>query len=232
MEKLMDKLHITEEKFKRFQDRLIKRIDVKPWLDFENLPSNKSNEFNELKYSYQGRKQYIAEIGFPVLTKEFIKELASILKEKDINNFVEVDAGTGALTLALNHQDISGIAYTLQIPGEENHWGINPKSPVYKKTQELGLLNFGDVSNLKLKEVPDLTIASWIPYKGGQEVISFMESNPSQYFLLISEGRGGCVASDEFFDWLEEHYNCIWASSEYKPFDAIYDQVELYEKRS
>jgi hypothetical protein len=207
-------------------------LDVVP----EKLPSEYSKEIQLLSNSFTARKEYISKVGFALLTQEFIFTLLNSFADKDIKTFVEIEAGTGALTTVLNNSNrVSGVGYTLEIPEEKHHWGLTTSSWFYANSSLSETLKFQNIKKLKLDYKPDVIIASWIPYEAGEEVIEFFNNQLPQYypeyFLLIGEGPGGCTANDEFFDWLEENWEVVPTEYSYTPFFGIYDSPVLYKSK-
>ncbi len=202
--------------------------------DLSDLPSISFNEFNILVNSFVGRRKYISHAGFSLLTYEFQRELQEQLQELSIDTFTEIEAGTGALSIMLNNINIKGKGYTLDPDTGKSNWGMG-KSPIFEHARENGLLEFQDIRELKLDHKPDMVVASWIPYEGGDEVIEFFENqepaHTSEYFMVIGEGYGGCTANDEFHDWLDENYTSVWTSQTYVSFNAIYDRVMIFKRK-
>jgi len=199
--------------------------------DLKRLPSTLFMNFQKIKGSFDGRRDYISHVGFPLLSYEFQFELQAQFKDLGIKTFVEIEAGTGALTTMLNNSEVTGRGYTLDPDSCEHNWGMK-KSPVFEYAREQGWLEFADIRKLKLQEAPDIIVASWIPYEGGEEVLEFFDNNPeSDYFMVIGEGYGGCTANDKFHDWLEDNFKHIWTSRHYQSFYAIHDSVEIYRRK-
>ncbi len=228
----LENMMITEEEFKA-------KVDIfdlfRGDLALDKLPSNKDQTFKVIKESYLGRRAYVEHLGFPLLSKEFAYELKEAFEARDINTFVEIEAGSGALTTLMNNLNFRGVGYTLDPAEIKHNWGMKT-SPISEHALQQGNLKYQDIRTLEISpdEVPDVIVASWIPYEGGDEVIEFFEiqEQVSEYFLIIGEGYGGCTASDEFHDWLDQNYNDIWSSSEYKPFESIWDSVILYQRKN
>ncbi len=200
-------------------------------LTLVDLPSHTELNFSTIRSSYVGRKQYIARMGFPLISKEFALEIKEEFESRGIKSFVEIEAGNGALTILLNQMNLSGVGYTLDPDSGEHNWGMK-KTEIFNWARSQSLLKFKDIRELQLPETPDMIMASWIPYEGGDEVIEFFDNNStSEYFLVIGEGWGGCTANDNFHEWLDNNFVEIWQSREYKSFYAIYDSVILYKRK-
>jgi hypothetical protein len=199
--------------------------------DLKQLPAN--HEILSVTDNMGGvlaRREYIKLIGFPLLTRDFRAELTDVLTDKGIKSFVEIEAGNAPISILLDQEGFHGKAYTLDPDGMKHHWGIE-KSPVFEYAHNKGLLEFADIRELTLKEIPDLVVVSWIPYRGGEEVIKFFnnQSRLPEYFMVIGEGEGGCTASAKFFDWLNDTYEEDYRFEDFVSFDAIYDNCVLYK---
>ncbi len=202
--------------------------------DLKDLPSKFSEDFGMLKESFRARKEYIAHVGFPLISKEFASELKEIFIDLEIDSFAEIEAGNGVISTLLNNLGFEGKGYTLDPDTIKHNWGIQ-KSPIFERAREQQLLEFINIRKLKLKTAPDIIVASWIPYEGGDEVLEFFNNhsdNQSEYFMVIGEGHGGCTANDEFHDWLDNKFEHIWMSKSYEPFMCIYDSVCIYKRKS
>ncbi len=217
----------TEEEFKELVD-----LEEMYPADLKRLPSMAYRDFGILANSFVGRREYHSHVGFPLLTWEFQRELEEQLHDLEIDTFVEIEAGTGALTTVLNNSNVVGKGYTLDPDTCRGNWGME-KSPIFDHARDMGWLEFQDIRDLELSHTPDIIVASWIPYRGGEEVIEFFnnQEHNSEYFMLIGEGRGGCTANDTFHGWLEENFDHVWTSLRYASFDAIYDKAVIYRRK-
>ncbi len=200
--------------------------------DLKRLPSMDYRNFSMLVNSFSGRHEYISQMGFPLLTYEFQRELQEQLQYMEIDTFVEIEAGVGSLSVLLNNIDISGKGYTLDPDACEGNWGMD-KSPVFEYARANDILRFRDIRELTLDHKPDMIVASWIPLGGGNEVIDFFENqnHDSEHFMIIGEGYGGCTASDEFHQWLDDNFDSVWTSQRYVSFAAIHDRVCIYRRK-
>ena len=201
------------------------------------LPSAYSQEIQDLSASFSARREYISHVGFPLLTQEFLIALVNDFVDRDFKTFIELEAGTGALTHILNNSGkLSGTAYSLEIQEGKRHWGLETSSPFYAAASISEELQFKDIRKLILDSKPDIAIASWIPYEGGEEVIEFFDNQSPQnrpdYFLVIGEGPGGCTSNDAFFDWLETNWDLVEHDYPYTKFDGIYDYPALYKSKT
>gem|GEM_PF-3873425 len=157
------------------------------------------------------RRAYLERIGYTIHCKESIEHLDRFLKSLGVKSFVELDAGYGVLSLLLKKLGYKGRGYTLAIEDENKmvHGNLPRRAEptiFEKEALESGALVYQDIRNLYLDEAPDVVLASWIPYLGGEEVIEFFEHQWERgikpaYFILIREERGA-TQSELFLEWL------------------------------
>jgi hypothetical protein len=201
-------------------------------LTLEDLPSKSDPNFQKIQRGFPARRNYIKELGFVLFQKEMAQEIEMCLEKILGSNdeFLELEAGTGSFTLLLNNLGFSGYGITLEIEGK--HWGMRKTSVYYKKALEKQLLFLSSLEEWDIKVPPKLIIANWIPYKGGQEIIDFFNKliEYPEYFMVTHEDVGGCIASDEFFDWLNQHYKSYTEIENYESFSTIYDRIFIYER--
>ena len=213
------------------RDKALKLVDSlwDPLMD--NLPSKTNEDFQKVKVGWYTRKIYIAKFGYVLLTREIVDEIEEIFDDLNIKEFVEIQAGTGFLTKVLNDRGFAGKAYSLPIPKAKRHWGLTV-SKMYSHCVETDILRLIDIRDLRVK-IPKMVISSWIPYKGGKEVIEFFESNSlPEYYMIIGEGYGGCTASAEFHGWLDKNYKEFELVRNYERFLAIHDNIIIYKRRA
>jgi len=197
------------------------------------LPSKNSAEFRKMINSFGLRQKYISKFGYIALTKELMEEIVSKFHELKIDKFLELEAGSGFFTKVLTDYGFIGTGITLDIPEDPNanHWGLQ-KTEIYDYCLNNNILVLSDIRKIEVNPLPEMVITSWIPYGGGQEVISFFEKNGlPNYYTIIGEGRNGCTASDNFFDWVDDNFECIHNILSYESFMGINDQVLIYKRR-
>jgi hypothetical protein len=195
------------------------------------LPSMFGRTFSRILGSFTARKVYIKKYGFTALTKEFLAEIEEEFSKRGIQEFLELQAGTGFFTKVLNDYGFVGKGITLEIPANDHHWGLS-RSPIYKHCVQNNLLVFRNIEDIQNETIPELVISSWIPYERGEEVINFFNNNSlPEYYLVIGEGFGGCTANDNFHEWLDDVFERVHVFETYKSFSGIHDSVILYKKK-
>ncbi|WP_300363665.1 hypothetical protein [Hydrogenimonas sp.] len=240
---------MDEEKIARIQALYLKEINkngvlrpgplrkplekIIPSLNPERLPRADDPDFIHLLCASGGRDSHLRQIGYAAVNRDFCETLRKDFESFGVRRFVEIDAGSGYLTLLLNRLGFAGYGYTLK---EHNRVFEIEESPYYKDVKKSGCLIDRDITTLVCETAPDLVLASWVPYCGGEEVVTFFENQwqrgiETPYFVLIGEERGGATASDEFFDWLEAHFDYIGYNESYLSFFGIRDNCLYYRKK-
>ena len=197
------------------------------------LPSMYDSKFQRMIESFSLRKLYISRYGYVPLSKEVIQEMTNKFHEIDVDEFLELQAGTGFMTKVLIDYGFVGTGITLKIPEDPhaNHWGLKQHA-MYHHCVDNDILVLADIRETDIDPLPKMVISSWIPYEHGEEVLEFFEKNGlPEYYTLIGEGRGGCTANDEFHEWLENNYTEIESIGSYKSFSGIYDSILIYKRR-
>jgi hypothetical protein len=194
----------------------------------DQKPSKFDSDYRRVLNSFGARKVYIECFGFMAITKEFLNELKTVLEDKNIHQFIELQAGTGFFTKLLNDEGFEGIGYTLSIDPGEYNWGMKSDG-MYDFNISKSFLKIADIRNLYI-DLPELVISSWIPYEHGEEVIEFFTNNTlPKYYMVIGEGEGGCTANDTFHEWLNNNYEQEHQFETYDSFGGIYDNCILYK---
>ncbi len=194
--------------------------NIKDMIFNKVIPESYLNSFIGDMDGYRKRRDIIENMGYSLLALNWIIPLSKWIGNRKC---LEVMAGCGSLTYALQQQNVDIIAtdnYTW-----ENHWKDNN-----------GM--WTDVENLDAIETVkkygsdiDIIIMSW-PYMddtGTQVLKTMREVNPECIMIYIGEGSGGCTADDEFFDIVEHVDNKSFddAVKEYKQWWGIHDRPYL-----
>ncbi|BDY14015.1 hypothetical protein [Hydrogenimonas cancrithermarum] len=205
-----------------------------PAIDPESLPSFDDEDFMTFANSYEAREAYLKRFGYTLVCREFIAELSKELHKRGVRDFVELEAGMGMLSLLLRRSGFEGVGYTL--PPEDEKWPIDTANTCYREALTEGCLVHADIRQLTLQHSPGAIVASWIPLGGGSEVAAFFENQwrndlQTPLFVLIGEDRGGCTTSDDFFDWLEHHFEPDGYNESYVPFQGFRDYCGYFRRR-
>lgn len=133
------------------------------------------------------REQHIKFLGFPIITKEVIFELASFLGEMKV---ADLGCGTGYISAALKARGVNIDAYD-----------------DYSSTYSVGTMN--NVQYCKVENVDYFNIdldhynailMSWPDYDSDNAYKIASKMKSGQILIYQGEGKGGCTADDKFFD--------------------------------
>ncbi len=250
-EKYKDELEDTDKSDEEVYESLKRRFEdfdkivafmekLYPAIELDALPSWHDKDFQSMIFGkgalMKYRSFYVQRMGFMLYYKEFIEILDKFLQAIKANTFVELDAGNGILSLLLKRLGYEGKGYTL--PPKKSQSSSGKSLNVFEKEAvESGALVYQDIRELYLQETPDVVLASWIPYMGGDEVIEFFEHQwergiKPQYFVIIAEGYGatGC---ELFLDWLDMHFErveTLWRGTFWKENESLFlvEKCECY----
>jgi hypothetical protein len=147
---------------------------------------------DSLMVAVDARDYYIQHIGFSIITKELVDELAGELSGKRV---IEIGCGLNWLGywMGMEHPEID---YTTLDDNSWSRWSTKPYRPV-DITADYAT---ADLSGY------DVILISWPDYQrdGICRVIEKMK--PGQQLIYCGEGQGGCTGSDEMFELLEHDF--------------------------
>ena len=169
------------------------------------------------------RKIYTTK-SWAILTEEMIKGIIKEIEDNNIEEVIDIGAGSGALVYWIRKY-IKNKEIKIEAV-DDNSWAMATTSMVEDIKQEDILEYMKKANKTKRKR---LFIGSWItPYsKIGYEVLK--EINIGDKFIYIGEEKGGVTGTIELHSGIE-------CSCEYKgviknlSFAGIYDSIEIYEK--
>jgi hypothetical protein len=169
-------------------------------------------EFNELRKenSFRGmqwfgkRQSLVEEYGWAIPSEEALIYLA------EFDELLSVGAGRAYWEHLLEQRGVD-IRATDIIPPEET-WTTVEQENVY---------------NIDPTDVPILTI--WPPLGG--DVAATVARKGAPQIVYIGESRGGCTASDEFFDLVEKKYGLI-AEIELPSYVGVHDNLYHYVRNT
>ena len=149
---------------------------------------------------YTLRSDFIKTIGFTLISNDWIKPLSQWIGDRKC---LEVMAGTGSLSFALQQQGIDIIATddfswegSSNWNDNNNYWTEIEHIDATKAVEKYG------------KDI-DIIIISW-PYMDdtAHRILQSMRKvNLNCIMIFIGEGMGGCTADDEFFEAIQEIEN-------------------------
>lgn len=179
----------------------MQNIKVEPNRLLPGLPSasylTDDSDQSEQEAFYFQRAQYIKEFGFCLLTAECLVILANLFKDKRV---LEAGSGSGWLTdqLARRGADIIAADWT-------DYRESNIDSRGYQIRTVFRLDHHGDAVSL-LPGQFDIILMVYPNFNKpfAENVANAMK--PGQILVFEGEGKGGCTASDEFFEVLDTNF--------------------------
>lgn len=182
---------------------------------------------DEYDVLYQQRKRYNREFGFCLFTAECICSLANLCKGKKV---LEAGSGSGWLADQLAQQ---GIAITAADWTDYRQSG--DKKCGYPIRSVFRLNHHGNAVAL-LPGSFDVVLLVW-PNLGtpfGEQVAHAMRSG--QVMILEGEEKGGCTATDEFFDILSADFERLDAETlelneHHRTFPGLHDRWQIWRKK-
>ena len=174
-------------------DKIIEQIKNKQIPEF--YPNEMVSNLHMDRYTL--RSDFIKTIGFTLISKDWIKPLSQWIGNRKC---LEVMAGTGSLSFALQQQGVDIIA-TDNFSWEGNsNWNDNEN--YWTEIEHIDAIE----AVKKYGKDIDIIIMSW-PYMDDTAyriLKSMREVNSNCVMIYIGEGMGGCTADDEFFENIQE----------------------------
>jgi len=206
-------------------EQYLKDRDIEPGFDlFGNIEKNFGNPDTIKKLMHRSMNNYsqrhtcIELFSFAILTEEVVDKL------KKYSPILEVGSGTGYLTYELKRAGIDIIAtdpepYSCVSHGPKKIW------------THIERVDANEAIEKYIKKDKNLTLASIWPSLNGEWI-----TNATKLFLELGgtrliyggEGPGGCTASDNFFELLEDRFEEI----EYikiLQWQGIHDYIGVYQ---
>ena len=174
-------------------DNIIKQVESKQIP--ESYPNEMVNRCHMDRIDLRG--QFIKNIGFTLISNDWIKPLSNWIGNRKC---LEVMAGTGSLSFALQQQGINIIATDNFSWDGQSNWNNNDNY-----WTEIEHIDAIEVVKKYGKDI-DIILMSW-PYMDdtAYRILHTMrEVNQNCIMIFIGEGMGGCTADDEFFQSIEE----------------------------
>jgi 2-polyprenyl-3-methyl-5-hydroxy-6-metoxy-1,4-benzoquinol methylase len=176
---------------------------------------------------YYQRPRYIREFGFCLFSSECIDVLTSFCNGKRV---LEAGSGTGWLAKQLALQGISITAADLadySLPPDENRG--YPMQTMYRQDYH------GDALPL-LPGIFDVVLLVWPNHNTpfAEQVARMIKSG--QLLILVSEGKGGRIATDSFFEILSANFVLLeektrLLNQHHRTFPGLYDRWQVLRKK-
>lgn len=189
---------------------------------------------DEVFNDFHARSKYIQKNGFCILTKDLVASLANCLNwamyetgmDLDNASVVEIGAGLGTLTQALNAAGVKTVGYDL-----------NPTNNKYFSAGSAEGIRQGDIHKaISENENCGVFVMSWPNYASsfGFEVAKALPKH--SILFVLGEGRGGCTADDDYFNYVEQSFSKLEdleteLNNVHLSWDGIYDRWSVLQKR-
>ena len=169
------------------------------------------DKFDELQASgtFKGqqwfgkRKKLVDKYSWAVPNKEALVYLA------EFENLVEVGAGNGYCAKCIT--DAGGTVRATE---------ASPPDKTYTTVEQ------AYVDDLELSDEAVLTV--WPPYNDAMS--SMIATREPAHILYVGEPRGGCTASDRFFEIVEQQYGLV-AKIDIPSYTGIHDNLFHYVRK-
>lgn len=175
---------------------------------------------------WQARKRYNREYGFCLFTAEVVTMLAEMLAGKKV---LEAGSGSGWLSEQLGHQGVDILA------SDWTDYRVAERGRGYAIENVFRLDHHCDSTDLLPGEF-DAVILVWpnLDTPFGDRVLEAMRAG--QLVFFEGEGRGGCTASDEFFDRLDRDFLAMPAETDrlnsgHRTLPGLYDEWQIALKK-
>ena len=179
---------------------------------YEPLPSA-----DAMMREWRERDRHIETTGFVRITPELVDFLLQY------GPYVEIGAGTGALSRAIDAAGGSSLA-TDNFQWHDGDW---------KSWSAAGVMRMDAVEavELTMKEIgPERSIlCSWPSYDENWCFRAVRHIKKGRLFVYIGEGRGGCTGCDRLHDLLAKEFEQI-DSYWYPRFSGLHDRVKVYRR--
>lgn len=158
------------------------------------------------------RQEYIRNYGYVKLCNKLVDEIAKY------SPILEVCAGTGHVAEAVTrrHPEVDYVAT------DSGKWKLGVATryfPVVKQGAAAAINAYPERN----------VFMSWPPYNEPVAANAVKNIKPGRYLLLVSEGRGGCVGSDELFDRLDAEFEPI-SCINIDQWDGLHDYLSIYKR--
>jgi len=186
----------------------------------ESYPNEMVDRFHMDRIDLRG--QFIKNIGFSLISNDWIKPLSKWIGNRKC---LEVMAGTGSLSFALQKQGINIVATDDYSWNGQSNWNNHKNYWL-----EIECIDAIEAVKKHGKDI-DVIIMSW-PYMDdtAYRILHTMrEVNQNCIMIFIGEGMGGCTADDEFFQSIEEIEDEEFeqAVSNFKQWWGLHDYPQL-----
>ena len=164
---------------------------------------------------FRKREEFRIGISWHIPTDELINAI------KEYSPVVSVASGF-AYTESLAIKEGADVIATDVCPNKHNHWcrdGI-----FYIPVEEIR-------ADDAVKKYSNRNVfMAWPPYDTSMAFDVASEMEKERILIYVGENQGGCTGNDDFFQYLETHFEELDISVDIPRWGGIYDGVRIYKK--
>lgn len=200
--------------------------------------------FVDNSFDFMVRNSYNQKFSWPLLTEGLISRIQQFLQGKKC---LSVMSGKGYLEYFLYIKNCDIIATDIKGNDEVNSFHTIKMNSLFKVIHDhcgmsgpkrfRALRSFDVIECDAIKAVTkyhdrDVLLMSWPNYMNsiGEKTLEFALQVGIKYIIYIGEGDGGCCATDEFFEILQEKTIAI-QDIKMSRFAGIWDNCTVYESK-
>ena len=189
------------------------KILVKEEWDSVIKEGNKRFPFDE--NHYRKREEFRTGISWHIPSDELINAI------KEYSPIVSVASGFG-YTESLAIKEGADVIATDVSPNKNNKWC----SDGIFNTQVEEISAIDAVKKYSSRNV----FMAWPPYDTSMAFDAASEMDIEKVLIYVGESYGGCTGNDDFFQYLETHFEELDISVNIPRWGGIYDEARVYKK--
>jgi hypothetical protein len=143
------------------------------------------------------RMERVYDQGYTIVTQELLDGLVDFIGSDEV---FEVGAGCGYLSRVLSDRGVN-------IRAIDSREGECTRDPWWERPL------YFNVEKIDVKEMDHLPgsmiLMTWPCHKSDFALTVAQKMQRGQFLLYHGEGKGGCTATPEFFDYLRTHFDAI-----------------------
>lgn len=164
---------------------------------------------------FRKREEFRIGISWHIPTDELINAI------KEYSPVVSVASGF-AYTESLAIKEGADVIATDVCPNKDNHWcrdGIF-HIPVEEIRADDAVKKYSNRN----------VFMAWPPYDTSMAFDVASEMEKERILIYVGENQGGCTGNDDFFQYLETHFEELDISVDIPTWGGIYDEARVYKK--
>ena len=167
-------------------------------------------------YNFQKREKYATTIAWAIPSREAIDVITNFVGQETV---LEIGAGLGYWAKLLQDKGVS----IIPTDNKEIHWKHSKQSSYTK------VIHAKHTDSIKKYKEATVLFLCWPPYDEPMAEESLRLFKGTR-LIYIGENYGGCNATDDFFNLLEEQW-LLFKEIYIKQWDGIHDYLSLYERK-